>query len=203
MKSITEVIKLNKSNIDKVKILYNFIDLGLPSGTLWCDINVNAKDENDPSDYYAWGMADTFGNKDYYWLNYPRRKMKKYLSGNVTQLAKADDVASRIIGGGAHIPTDEQLSELIDNTIVETNDKGAKFISKNNNESIFIPFGGYKNKNMLRHQNEIFLWSNLVSIPNSGDVYHAYALHFDDNEKGLISPFKLCDGMNIRAVKDN
>ena len=37
---------------------YKYIDLGLPSGTLWCTKNLGAKDETDPGDYYQWGYTE-------------------------------------------------------------------------------------------------------------------------------------------------
>ncbi|MBQ0096868.1 MAG: hypothetical protein KBS53_04375 [Bacteroidales bacterium] len=45
-----------------------FIDLGLPSGTLWADMNLGAYSEDDYGNYYAWGEvlpyhADGFSNE--------------------------------------------------------------------------------------------------------------------------------------------
>ena len=41
---------------------YNLIDLGLPSGTLWCDRNVGAKSIDDNGYFFQWGNTDTVWN---------------------------------------------------------------------------------------------------------------------------------------------
>ena len=35
------------------------VDLGLPSGTLWCKYNLGANTETEYGDYYAWGELTT------------------------------------------------------------------------------------------------------------------------------------------------
>lgn len=45
-----------------------YVDLGLPSGTLWAVYNVGAQSEYEAGDYFAWGETEP---KDYYdWDNY-------------------------------------------------------------------------------------------------------------------------------------
>jgi len=34
---------------------HEYVDLGLPSGTLWAKYNVGAKIDTDPGLYFAWG----------------------------------------------------------------------------------------------------------------------------------------------------
>lgn len=34
---------------------HKFVNLGLPSGTLWAETNVGAKSKSDIGEYYAWG----------------------------------------------------------------------------------------------------------------------------------------------------
>ena len=38
---------------------HKFVNLGLPSGTLWAETNVGAKSKSDIGDYYAWGEIET------------------------------------------------------------------------------------------------------------------------------------------------
>lgn len=46
----------------------NYVDLGLPSGTLWADRNVGSHTAADPGYYFAWGEVD---EKDaYLWQSY-------------------------------------------------------------------------------------------------------------------------------------
>lgn len=59
---------------------HEYVDLGLPSGTLWATCNVGATSPEDYGDYYAWGETST---KDtYYWTNY------KYANGAHNKLTK-------------------------------------------------------------------------------------------------------------------
>ena len=38
---------------------YNYVDLGLTSGTKWATMNLGAKTPQDYGNYYAWGETDT------------------------------------------------------------------------------------------------------------------------------------------------
>lgn len=38
---------------------HEYVDLGLPSGTLWATMNIGASAEEDYGDYYAWGETET------------------------------------------------------------------------------------------------------------------------------------------------
>ena len=47
---------------------HEWVDLGLPSGTLWATCNVGAENPEYYGDYFAWGETDP---KDYYnWSTY-------------------------------------------------------------------------------------------------------------------------------------
>ena len=124
-------------------LMKEVVDLGLPSGTLWCkynlDVNPNqlSKPENWYGKYYAWGELE--GNKTdedgiicFNYNNYKFEKnfgLTKYcndpeygLNGftdNLTQLLPEDDAAyqNKHIGNYKfYIPTKEQCMELINYT---------------------------------------------------------------------------------------
>ena len=110
------------------------VDLGLPSGTLWCKYNLGV-DQNQLSkpddwfgDYYAWGELK--GNKlEFRWKNYKfgdYSKLTKYcnnskfglngLDDNLTQLLPEDDAAyqnKKFLNFKFHIPTKDQCEELL------------------------------------------------------------------------------------------
>ena len=47
---------------------HTYVDLGLPSGTLWATCNVGAETPEEYGNYFAWGEIET---KDYYdWNTY-------------------------------------------------------------------------------------------------------------------------------------
>ena len=106
------------------------VDLGLPSGTLWCKYNldVDPKQLTNAEDwygkYYAWGELE--GNKPEYNLdNYKFNKLSKYCNGkqalngftdNLNELLPEDDVVyqkKKFYNFKFHIPTKEQLEELL------------------------------------------------------------------------------------------
>ena len=47
-------------NIVEVPSKYEFVDLGLPSGTLWADRNVGAEKPEDFGLYFAWGETEGY-----------------------------------------------------------------------------------------------------------------------------------------------
>ena len=139
---------------------YDYVDLGLPSGTLWATMNVGASKPSDYGLYFQWGdtsgyTADQVGTgegkkkfasdwSDYKWGTY--QNFTKYtVSGAILELE--DDAAHVHMGGDWHMPTPEQIKELIDNTTTAwtTSDvvSGMTFASKNDtSKSIFIPAAG-------------------------------------------------------------
>jgi len=52
----------SKMHIDDVLSIHNgfkYVDLGLPSGTLWAECNVGAATPYEYGDYFAWGETET------------------------------------------------------------------------------------------------------------------------------------------------
>ena len=125
-------------------LMNEVVDLGLPSGTLWCKYNLDVdstqlnKAEDWYGNYYAWGELESNktdkDNKIYFdWDNYKfgndYNKLTKYCSDpdyglkhftdNLIQLLPEDDVAyqnKKLYNFKFHIPTKEQYGELIDYT---------------------------------------------------------------------------------------
>lgn len=80
------------------------IDLGLPSGTLWANMNVGASSVTDYGDYYAWGETAT--KKTYTDNNYN-------CSTSITELTPAIDAATQKWGDAWRTPTEDEARELI------------------------------------------------------------------------------------------
>lgn len=137
---------------------YEYVDLGLPSGTLWAACNVGAKKPSDYGLYFQWG--DTQGyvakqlekDKQFNWddykfsINGSGTNFSKYTAKGAT-LNLEDDAANASMGGDWHIPTPAQIQELIDNTTSEWTElddiKGRMFTStRDKTNSIFIPAAG-------------------------------------------------------------
>lgn len=134
------------------------VDMGLPSGTLWCDRNVGAKSPEDYGAFFSWGNTDPhYPNRDnmdwgddddgfdYSFDSDTYEKTEGYkLEGNIDM---AHDAARVNMGEPWQMPTEEQIKELFDNcdwvrkTINGIN--GYLVTSKINGNVIFFPCSGY------------------------------------------------------------
>jgi hypothetical protein len=130
-----------------------YVDLGLPSGTLWANMNVGAESIIDAGDPFAWGEVETkeiCSVTNYKWYNVtgwtgssPNYDITKYNTSslgvvdNKTKLDLVDDAAYRNWGGDWRMPTKAELLELIDNTtLIVTQIDGKrvhKRVAKNGN----------------------------------------------------------------------
>ena len=120
---------------------HEYVDLGLPSGTLWATMNVGAASETGTGLYFQWGdisgyTADTQGytasqvgsgdgKKAFAWADYKwsdngsSSKFTKYnATDGKTVLDLEDDAARSNLGGQWHMPTKEQCYELLNTTYV-------------------------------------------------------------------------------------
>lgn len=139
---------------------FEYVDLGLPSGTKWATCNVGADKETDYGFYFAFGEtkgyscftdAKAFNWSDYkFSVNGSNAKFSKYNDTDGKKvLDLCDDAAYIHMGGKWHMPTDEQIKELIKNTenilVTDYNNSGSNgrlFTSKRNGEKLFFPACG-------------------------------------------------------------
>ncbi len=112
---------------------HEWVDLGLPSGTLWATCNVGASKPSDYGDYYAWGETST---KEIYTEN-----TYSYINHNV--LLSSADPATVYWGKEWNMPTKEQWEELINNCEWTWTLNGYNVVGTNGN-SIFLPAAGYR-----------------------------------------------------------
>ncbi len=164
-----EVIKYKYSEVDFVDFSENTppagveaVDLGLPSGTLWANMNVGASTPEDYGDYFAWGETtpkSVYNDASYKWCNGNIYKLTKYCNNSKygyngftdtkIVLDMEDDAARANWGGDWRMPTKAEFEELINNTTSEWTIRlgvfGYKFTSKQtgNSNSIFLPYVGY------------------------------------------------------------
>ena len=155
---------------------HEYVDLGLPSGTLWATMNVGASSETDYGNYYMYGM----GSKTYDSTDRP-------YEGTEDPLALSADTAAQVWGGDWHMPTREQMQELTANTTYQwvTNYKdsginGGTFTATNG-AVLFIPAAGYWDDGS---QSDVGDYGDCwVSSPNGSD--DAYVLLFGNGYKGV------------------
>lgn len=138
---------------------FEFVNLGLPSGTMWATCNVGATSETDPGLYFQWG--DTIGhpkdsgydyNNQEGWSSKYKEFYKNYrMDVDInSDLPLENDAVHAAMGGSWRMPIRDQVNELIQNCTIlwvenykETNTKGFVAISKINGNSISFPLGGY------------------------------------------------------------
>lgn len=171
---------------------YEYIDLELPSGTLWAACNVGALNPEECGGYYAWGETEEKGEytwSTYKWCNGSNNTITKYCTENIhgivdnkRVLEAEDDVAQTKWGGSWRIPTANEQQELIDNCIWNpgklNGTEGFWATSKSNGKSIFLPAAGCREGREIRYSGIFgYYWSVASCDENS----NAYSLRFYDN----------------------
>ncbi len=196
---------------------HEFVDLGLPSGTLWATCNVGASKPEDYGDYFAWGETKT---KDvYYWdtykhatRNYGKLKLTKYcdrsdcgsngFTDTLTELQPIDDPATANWGNGWYTPKNEQWDELEAHTNREwTTRNGVKgwlFISRRNGKSLFLPAAGYRWGGDLDNAGNCGdYWSSSLCTDGPFHVWN----FFSDSNGILLFDNDRSAGHTVRAVR--
>jgi hypothetical protein len=137
---------------------HGWVDLGLPSGTLWATCNVGAESPEVYGDYFAWGETEP---KDYYdwstykWCNGSYTTMTKYCTSssygyngfvdNKTELEPEDDAAYVNWGPSWRMPTKEQQDELREKctwTWTTQNGVNGRLVTGPNGNTLFLPAAG-------------------------------------------------------------
>jgi hypothetical protein len=204
---ITEKIKLSSDRFNK-KINLEYVDLELPSETLWAACNVGAENPWDYGDYFAWG--ETEPKKEYNWDTYKfgtRDNLTKYLyDDRLFELEFEDDAARVNMGDKWHMPMKEQIRELYDETNHQyvknynnTGVNGILFTGKNGNE-LFIPAGGRIEDNKKETEtHNCYIWSSTHYWAKS-EPYDT-ARHFAAYTSGCsFGDYNRCLGLNVRGV---
>ena len=190
-----------------------YVDLGLPSGTLWATCNVGAETPEDYGDYFAWG--ETVPKDVYNWDSYQHSNggfyddefgeffpyLTKYYTNNLTPLLPEDDAATANWGEDWRMPTWTEWNELRDNTTciwTTQNGVNGRLFTASNGNSLFLPAAGCRVYSSLSNAGSYgYYWSSeLVKYYASHSWYfHFYSgyYHVDYNDR--------CDGQSVRAVR--
>ena len=197
------------------------VDLGLPSGTKWANMNVGAKKVEDYGLYFAWGetvgyTSDTsdghvFDWASYKWCNGSSTTLTKYCNkdsygtvDNKTVLDLEDDAAYVNWGSAWRMPTGTEVKELIDNTTstwtTVNGVKGRRFTSKTNGNSIFLPAAGHRWGSSLGSAGKFGAYLS-SSLPES-HPYRAYILYFGSGNAYWENSDR-SEGQSVRPVRQN
>ena len=196
-------------------VTHEYVDLGLPSGTLWATCNVGANAPEEYGNYFAWG--ETQPKDYYYWSTY------QYCNGNghtltkycnktnlgyngytdyLTMLLPEDDAATVSWGSDWRMPTKEEFEELYNNTTMtwtQQNGVNGYLFTGNNGNSLFFPAAGYRYKYYSSFVGEAgSYWSSSLNT-NYSD--RAWFLGFDYNFDCDMREFNRDYGRSIRPVR--
>lgn len=187
--------------------VHEYVDLGLPSGTLWATCNVGAENPEDYGDYFAWG--ETEPKSEYTWSNYfddvykDGGSFKKYYNGGFVELQSEDDAATVNWGSGWQIPNEAQKEELCSGNYTTkewttlNGVNGYRITSKSNGNSIFLPAAGYRyNTNIDRAGIIGCYWTRSLSSTSN----ESFELYFESN--GTYNGKRVrCNGNSVRPVR--
>ena len=193
---------------------HTYVDLGLPSGTLWATCNLGANLPEEYGDYFAWG--ETQPKDNFSWTNYQYcmgsfNTLTKYCNNpdigyngftdDLTTLEPSDDAATANWGDDWRMPTDEEWQELYQNTTVTwttRNGVNGRLFTASNGNSIFLPASGYRNESTPEATGIIGdYWTSSLDTD-----YPSGALSFFFNSSNYYISF--CNrlyGRNVRAVR--
>ena len=200
---------------------HEYVDLGLPSGTLWAACNVGANKPEDYGDYFAWGEINTKSVYDwntYKYTNGDYYKLTKYCDkrgyGNngftdaLFELQTSDDPATANWGDGWNTPSKDQWDELLANTTCVWSTRngvgGMSFTSKQNGQTLFLPAAGYRGNSILSFAGgDGYYWSSSLQ---SDYPDRAWYYHFDWTDceyRSRMSVDARGYGQSVRPVRQN
>lgn len=202
---------------------HEYVDLDLPSGTLWATMNVGASKASDYGLYFQWGDTQGYtkdqvgtgeGQKKFAsdWSDYKwnpsgdGETFTKYNKTDNKNVLDLEDDASHVnMGGSWHIPTSEQIEELIDNTTSAwtTSDDGVSGVTftskKDESKSIFIPAVGFAFDGSVNDiGDDGNVWSSML---NTDDVYNGQYLYFVSGNASYDDDLRNY-GFSVRGVID-
>ena len=173
------------------------VDLGLPSGTKWATFNVGAVKPADFGGFYAWG--ETVEKTDYSVDDYTMWSKYSY-SGSRVRLSSSDDVATKLWGGSWHMPTYEQMTELVNYCSwfwTTINGVNGHLVLGLNYHVIFLPAAGTKADGSHNVANRrLTYWTS-----DSNGSSTAFCMYSWDDDTRDVDPVSRVFGYSVRPVK--
>ena len=186
----------------------DWVDLGLPSGTIWATRNVGATAPEDYGDYFAWG--ETAPKDNYEWSTYKWGNstwLTKYCTDSrygyvdsLMVLGPEDDAACAHYPGG-RTPSKEQIIELCNNCTwqwTQRNGVNGQLGTGPNGNTIFLPAAGCRWKELLIYVGTYGIYWSRTTYPDYS--YGAYNLGFDSGDVSMGGDDRLV-GLTVRAVR--
>lgn len=212
--------------VDTTQPSYDYIDLGLPSGTLWATFNVGANVPEEYGDFFAWG--ETAPKATYSWSNYKHcdfsegegwNAQTKYCNNSffgyngftdqLTVLQSDDDAATVNWGNDWCMPTVDQWQELVENTECvwePRNGVDGRLFTAQNGASLFLPAAGFRWDDEIHYTGNGCgnYWSSSLSTEKSGatdDPNVAFNLRFYSGDNLDVLTEYRGSGLSVRPVR--
>lgn len=171
-----------------------YVDLGLPSGKLWASCNLGASTETEYGDYYMWGSTTPNTNDVCDWEHAPFNNGSSSFDSTYFNAHKGEwlddgalkpeyDAVYQATGGKAHMPTSQDIYELIQNTNstwTSVNGVNGRILTSKSDSSkkIFIPASGIRINSIINYQAvAACLWSK-----DYNDTQTSGILALDNNQ---------------------
>ena len=189
-----------------------FVDLGLPSGTLWAKANLGAISPAQQGLMYAWGELDghvtPYGDKkytesDYKFYDSESGSYTKYnKSDGITSLMLEDDVAYQY-DNTCRTPTMDQVWELIENTNYEfvyiDNVECIKLTGNNGNYICLPVYASFRNGNVGGGS---YTAGTYMTTALSEDIKYTPKMVILSGTDAYTFESDRCYGMMIRPVQN-
>lgn len=198
------------------------VDLGLPSGIKWANMNVGANAPEEYGDYFAWGETEPKSEYSYttykYSTNGDLTGISKYscpdgatngiwyesgtfIGDDISTLESEDDAASVIWGARWRMPTIDEWTELAQQcTWIWTTQNGINGyrITADNGNSIFLPAAGWRSNAELDSVGSLgHYWAS--SRHENGTPY-AWYVDFDMGSVNWLNNGRRMFGHSVRPV---
>ncbi len=193
---------------------HEWVDLGLPSGTLWATCNIGATTPEGYGDYFAWGETEpkqVYDWQTYKWGYYFQGGMSKYVTNSEygmidykTELELEDDAASANWGPSWCTPTSVQQSELYSECSWEwtsMNDVNGYMVTGPNGNTLFLPAAGcYEESSNYYEGSSGDYWSRSLRV---NLAIYSFTLHLYGGYYGSVNLYEETRerGLSVRAVR--
>ena len=191
---------------------HEYVDLGLPSGTLWATCNVGANSPEQYGDYFAWGETapkEVYTWETYKWCNGTWDSLTKYnfqnyygTVDNKNELEPADDAAQANWGLSWQMPTKAQQDELHEHCNWQwttMNGVNGYLGTGPSGKTLFLPAAGYKDGTRIVSEGEFgYYWSH--SLYYGMSLYAYNHLFFSGSSPGWNKQERSF-GLSIRPVR--
>lgn len=224
-----EVLQISDSDLNKGivlvmgadSVMYEAVDMGFYSGTLWAKCNLGANNPSEAGFYLAWAdtvIKEEYKETNYAWYDERGHRISKYCTvesmavsrqpDNLSKMQESDDPVAHYMGGNWKTPTEDQYLELMKCTVRYCKYKGkpgfllTSKMREHEGNSIFMPLAGLMDYEKNLHNKKWgFYWLNSIKTasPTNANVMRLnHTTKIDVLEREIYQERYL--GLNIRPV---